>query len=289
MRRPAVLVALPFALGSCATSPGAPDGERASSPSSFSTSSSSPSLPPAPGIAAEAVLLRTDEAVGGRFQVRITATGNEPFGVRAVALAVPGLAPLPPTPVTAEFVRGRVIDLPAPYGRPDCAVAPEPAAARLAVVRGDGPAEEVTVPLTGDVPARVHAQECAGEAVAAVAELAVTVLEAGEEQLTGRLALRRTGGDEPLTVGRIGRSVLVDVEAGELPARLEADAGATAVPLTFRPATCEPHVLTETKQPYVFPLEVAIGDASPVVVDLPVDDALRVALGDLVRRVCGGA
>ena len=103
---------------------------------------------------------------------------------------MPGPAPLPPTPVTAEFVRGRVIDLPTPYGRPDCAVAPEPAAARFAVVRGDGLVEEVTVPLAGAVPARVHAEECAVGAVAAVVALAVTGLQPGEERLAGRLTVR---------------------------------------------------------------------------------------------------
>ncbi|WP_157944008.1 hypothetical protein [Blastococcus atacamensis] len=58
--------------------------------------------------------MRTDEAVGGRFQVRVTDTGEAPFTVSAVALDAPGFAPVPETPVTAAFVPGRVIDLPVP-------------------------------------------------------------------------------------------------------------------------------------------------------------------------------
>ncbi|NEK86037.1 hypothetical protein GCU60_09725 [Blastococcus saxobsidens] len=82
--------------------------------------------------------------------------------------------------------------------------------------------------------------------------------------------------------------MLVDVAVEELPVRLGPDTDRGAVPITFRPATCDPHVLAETKQPYVFPLDVALGKDAPVVVDLPVDDDLRGALGDLVRRVCAG-
>ena len=48
--------------------------------------------------------------------------------------------------------------------------------------------------------------------------------------------------------------------------------------MEFTPATCEPHVLAETKKPFVFPVEVTVGDGEPVVLDLPVDDALRSSL-----------
>ena len=41
-----------------------------------------------PGIAGEAVRLRTDEAVGGQVQVRLTATGDQPFTVVSVALGM---------------------------------------------------------------------------------------------------------------------------------------------------------------------------------------------------------
>jgi hypothetical protein len=64
-------------------------------------------VPPVPGIEAEAVQLRTDEAVGGQVQVRITDTGGAPFTVTPVALDSPGFAPLPPTAVTAEYAPGR--------------------------------------------------------------------------------------------------------------------------------------------------------------------------------------
>ena len=47
-------------------------------------------------------------------------------------------------------------------------------------------------------------------------------------------------------------------------------------------------MLAETEQPYVFPLDVVLENEDAVVVDLPVDDALRTALGELVQRGCAG-
>ena len=55
-----------------------------------------------PGIEAEAVRQRTDEAIGGQVQVRITDTGDEPFTVTSVALDSPGFEPLPPREHTTD-------------------------------------------------------------------------------------------------------------------------------------------------------------------------------------------
>ncbi|TFV53413.1 hypothetical protein [Blastococcus sp. TF02A-35] len=273
MRRAALLVGA-LLLAGCAGRPG-----DAPAPADAGAA-----LPTVPGVEAEAVLLRTDEAAGDRFQVRVTA--GAPFTVTAVALEVPGFAPLPAAAVTAELVPGRVVDLPVTYGGVDCSVTPGAAAVRLTVRRPDGAVDEPLVPLQGDVPARVHAEECAAVRLAAAVEVAVTGLRPAEDSVSGRLALRRLAGGEPVTVVRIGRSVLVEVWA-DLPLRMGVRDDAADVPVTFRPATCEPHVLAETKQPYVFPVELLQGEEAPVVVDLPVDDDLRAALADLVRRVCG--
>ncbi|MCZ2859175.1 hypothetical protein [Blastococcus sp. VKM Ac-2987] len=243
-------------------------------------------VPPVPGIAAEAVRLRTDEAVGGRIQVRVTATADEPFTVTAVALDVPGFAPLPPVAVAAAFAPGRVIDLPTPYGAARCPGAAAPAAARLTVLRPDGAVDEARVPLGGRALERVHDEECAAAAVARAVELGVTDLRAGDEELSGRLTLTRRQGDERVGLDRVTGNVQFDV-AAELPLELAAGAGAADGAVRFTVATCDGHVLAEVKQPYVVPLGMRIGD-EPVVVDLPVDDGLRTALADLVARVCRG-
>jgi hypothetical protein len=79
--------------------------------------------------------------------------------------------------------------------------------------------------------------------------------------------------------------VLIAVEV-ELPLVLSPDASDVAAPLRFTPATCEPHVLAETKQPFLFPMTVQLGDEEPATVDLPIPDDVRADLQALVQRVC---
>jgi hypothetical protein len=232
------------------------------------------------------VRLRTDEAVGGQVQVRITATGDEPFTVTVVALDSPGFAADPPREASTEFRPGRTIDLPVRYGAPRCDSAAEPAAARLTVVRADGTSEEVLVPLAAEVLTRIHEDECAVLALLQVVDVAVVDAADTDDAVTAQLRLTRRTGSEPVSVERVGGSVLIDVAAPDLRAVLEEGEEELSTPVTFTPATCEAHVLAETKKPYVFPLEVRAGTGAPVVMDVPVDDGLRARLAALVDRVC---
>ena len=244
-----------------------------------------PEPPGVPGMAAEVVLLRTDEALGGQVQVRITDTGVAPFTVTAVRLDSPGFRALPATPVDAAFAPGRTIDLPTPYGEPNCAAAPLPAVAEVAVVRPGGAVEDVRVPLSAEALRGIHDRECAAEAVLAFVDVQVTELREDGDMLRGLLVISRRAGDQLVSASQVGRSVLIDVGAEELPVQLMGD-GSSSTPLTFRPATCDPHVLSETKKPYVFPLHVAVGGGEAVSMDLPLDSAARDALAALVQRVC---
>ncbi|MGY1691132.1 hypothetical protein [Geodermatophilus sp. SYSU D01105] len=272
----------------CAACSSPAGGGPASSPVAGGTTSTAPAVPAVPGIAAEVVRLRTDVVVGGRVQVRVADTGAEPFTVTAVALDSPGFAPLPPTALTAEFAPGRVIDLPTPYGRPVCSADPAPVAARLTVTRPGGAAEEVRVPLAGDDLHVVHREECAVAAVRAVVDVAFTGVTGTAEEVTGTVVLTRHGDDDrPVTVTDVRRSVLMDVALAGLPLELAAGRREASAPVTITPATCEPHVLAEVKQPFLFPLQVAVGDDEAVPVPLPVDEAQQALLWDLVRRVCG--
>ncbi|MGY1801843.1 hypothetical protein ACI78T_01020 [Blastococcus sp. SYSU D00922] len=258
-----------------------------SSPSAAPSSSAAPTadaVPVVPGIEAEAVRLRTDEAVGGRFQVRITA--SQEFTVTSVALDSPGFAALPPAAETAEFEPGRVIDLPAPYGAPVCDAEPLPAAARLTVVRPGGAEETVRAPLSADVLQLIHDEECAVEVVTEVVDVAVSDLAEEGDALVGALTLTRRQGDDPVVVSTLDRSVLVEASADGLPLELRAGVPSARTDVSFTPATCDPHVLSETKKPYVFPLIVRVGDDEPVAMDLPLDQAAKDRLAALVQRVC---
>jgi hypothetical protein len=281
MRRTAIAFAVgAVTLAACAGPAADP------SPDASPSSSVTPAVPAVPGIEAEIVRLRTDEAIGGQVQVRLTDTGDTPFTVTSVALRSPGFAPVPPTAITAEYAPGRVIDLPVPFGDAVCDAFPVPASAELTVTRPDGSVEPLEVPAEAEVLELVHAQECAVLAVTAVVGITVTDLEDDADALTGSLTLTRREGAEPVTATRLGRSVLVEPTA-DLPLELDADTDADSVPVSFTPASCDPHVLAETKKPYVFPLAVTVGDDDEVAVNLPIDETLRARLTALVQRVCG--
>ncbi len=278
-------VALAVLTAGCAASADPASGGPSSATATTSLSAG-PTVPAVPGIEAEAVRQRTDEAIGDQVQVRITDTGDDPFTVTSVALDSPGFAPLPPREASTEFAPGQTIDLPVKFGEPRCDVAAEPAAARLTVVRPDGSTEDLRVPLAAEIMTRIHGEECAVLALLEVVDVEVVDLADEDDALVTQLRLTRRSGEEPVTVARVGRSVILDVTGEELPAELAGDEDELSTPLVFTSATCDPHALAETKKPYVFPLEVTVGDGESVIMDLPVDDELRAGLERLVDRVC---
>lgn len=279
MRRTAVAVAVAMALLAACGDSGSGSPAASSSPPAEWT------VPAVPGIEAEIVRLRTDEAVGGQVQVRLTDTGDTPFTVTTVALRSPGFVPQPPTEVIAEYAPGRVIDLTVPFGEPLCDAVIEPTVADLTVVRPDGAVEQVQVPASAEVMTLIHDEECAVLAVTSVVGIAVTDLREDGDALVGRLTLTRRAADEPVTATRLERSVLIDAVA-EMPLELAVDDRTAATGISFTAANCEPHVLSETKKPFVFPLSVTVGDDDEVPVDLPLDQPTRDRLTALVQRVC---
>jgi hypothetical protein len=279
MRRTAIaLVAL--LLTACGGGP-----SESSSAAPTSSAEPAPTVAPVPGIEAEIVRLRTDEAIGGQVQVRLTDTGDTPFTVTAVALRSPGFEAEPPTAVTAEYAPGRVIDLPVPFGDPVCDEAPVPAVAAVNLTRPDGTVEQLEVPAAADVLDLIHSEECAVLGVTAVVDISVTDLHDDGDAVAGTLTLTRRTGSDAVTATRLSRSVLVEATA-DLPLALGGDEDSASTDVSFTPASCDPHVLSETKKPYVFPLAVVVGDDDEVPVDLPLDQAAKDVLAAMVQRVC---
>jgi hypothetical protein len=143
------------------------------------------------------------------------------------------------------------------------------------------------VPLSADTLDLIHDQACAAEAVRAVADIQVSDLHDDGDASTGTLTLTRQSGSTPVTVTRLGRSVLIAPTVVDLPLRLASGAGSASSAISFTPASCDPHVLAETKKPYVFVLGVTVGDGAVVPVDLPLDQGDKDALAAMVQRVCG--
>jgi hypothetical protein len=128
---------------------------------------------------------------------------------------------------------------------------------------------------------------CAVAGVLAVVDVGLVGLVAAGESVTGSVVLTRAGDDDlAVTVVDARRSVVLDVAVAGLPLQLGPGEDRTAADVAFTAASCEPHVLAETKQPFVFPLSVVVGDAEPVAVPLPVDATQEALLWDLLDRVC---
>ena len=290
MRRVVVALALLLVAGCGASGPSSSSSSSSSvtssAPGTTATLSTGPEVPPVAGVEAEAVRLRTDEALGGQVQTRVTNTGDAPFTVTSVALDSPGFRPLPARPETATYQPGQVVDLPTPFGDPVCDSAAEPAAALLTVVRPDGTAEALRVPLSADILTLIHSEECAAEAVLAVVDIQVDGIHEDGDGSTGSLILTRRSGSEKVTVTRLTRSVLVE-PAADLPLELSGAGTSASVDVHFTPASCDPHVLAETKKPYVFVVGVVLGGADEVPLDLPVDQEDKDALAAMIQRVCG--
>jgi hypothetical protein len=279
MRR--ALLGLAALCGACATTSAAP--------SAPATTSAVADVPAVPGIEAEAVRLRTDVPAGDRLQVRVTDTGAQPFTVTSVAIDSPAFAPLPAAAVTADFSPGRTIDLPTRFGPAVCPPGEGGAAALLTVVRPDGAVEELRVPLTGRVLAEISDAACAVAGVLDVVRIEVTGLAPAGDAVEGELVLARTGEDDrPLALTGPSGSVVFDLSTDGDEQELAAGEALLAVPLAVRVATCEPHVLAETKQPFAFPLRISLDGADPVPVLMPLVDAHRDLLWQLVDRSCAG-
>jgi hypothetical protein len=123
--------------------------------------------------------------------------------------------------------------------------------------------------------------------VLAVADIGLTGLTAAGDAVTGTVVLTRAGDDDrAVTVLDARRSVVLDVAVEGLPLELGPGEERASAQVAFTPASCEPHVLAETKQPFLFPLSVAVGDAEPASVPLPVDAAQQELFWDLLDRVC---
>jgi len=280
----ALVVTLTAACGSA--SGAASDTSSSAAPTTASLSTGSP-VPPVPGIEAEAVRLRSDEAIGGQVQVRVTNTRAEPFTVTSVAIDSPGFSPLPPKAESAHYAPRQVIDLPTPFGDPVCDAAAEPAAALLTVVRSDGAAEDQRVPLSAAILTTIHEEGCAVRRVLDVVDISVGAWRDEPDGVTATLTLARRSGADPVTASRLARSVLIQPTVEQLPLTLASGAASVSTELSFTPASCDAHVLAETKKPYLFVLGVTVGDGDEVSVDLPLDQPDKDALAGMVDRVCG--
>jgi len=291
---------------SAAAGPAVSDASAGASASDGPTSAASPTAPVATpavaGMRAVAVRLRTDVAIGGQFQTRITNTGSEQFSVLAVRLDSPGFEPLPLAGRLATYQPGATIDLPTGYGPARCGagIAVDPAYTAIQLQRPDGGMEEVRVPLEApdDIIDRIHTEECHLLALAAAVKVSLggfTLVEAdGDAALQADITLIRGDNTEEIALTELRGSVVFDVsfaEASDPPPAMATEEGELVVPVVLRMTGrgCDAHVLGETKQPFLFPYFVAFDGGQPQYGILDVSPDQRDALWSYVDVACADA
>lgn len=257
--------------------------------------------PSVTGMRATAVRLRTDVAVGAQFQTRITNTGSTAFTVLAVSLDSPGFERLPFAGRPATFNPGATIDLPTRYGAPRCGSAGtvDPLFSALQMQRPDGTIEEIRVPLEApdDIVDRIHREECHALALAAAVGVSLdgdfSLGEVdGKPVVHATITLSRGTSTEEIALVEIRGSVVSYVElAGDSdPApSMAAGENVLVVPIviTITARTCDPHVLSETKQPFLFPFYLAFDGGQPQYGVLDVSPEQEDALWDYIQTTCG--
>ncbi len=296
----AALLAVLTILSGCASVADSGPADRSSDGARDSAEPTAPVATPAvPGMRGQAVRLRTDVAVGGRFQTRITNTGSEAFMVLGVSLDSPGFERLPFAGRAATFNPGATIDLPTQYGAPFCAedIQVDPAFTAVQVQRPDGTADELRVPLEApdDIVDRIHQQECHALALAAAVQVDLGEFNSaefdGEPVLRATITLTRGTNSEAIALVGLTGSVVFDLlfaDDSEPPPSMPSDEDELAVPVIvgMTGRGCDAHVLGETKQPFLFPFYLTFDGGEVQYGVLDVSPEQRDALWSFVQVAC---
>ncbi|MCW2715442.1 MAG: hypothetical protein JWN88_2489 [Frankiales bacterium] len=235
--------------------------------------------------------LRQYRGDAARRTLQVTVTASRPMHVRAVALAAPGFATLPPAPADVGLSPGSRVDLPVPYGAVECGRSPGRASATLSLA--DAPS--MTVELADDgLLARLHSAECAEQEL--LSQVALTVGTGWEEQvrdgrpvLVGVLTLDRRTPGRRVVVDTLGANIVYSVRG--VPDNkpllvLEPTAPSASVVLELTPTRCDPHALAESKATSLLLVHVGLDDAEPRRITVTPDPASRLVLEEFAVRGC---
>ncbi|MBA3399817.1 MAG: hypothetical protein H0U01_07635 [Acidimicrobiia bacterium] len=255
----------------------------------------STTVPPSIDVTAQAIVYRTDQAVGGRFRVKLTNTGDDDFTVTGVRLESAGFETLAFTPHDTLYSPSERTDLITPFGDVRCEPGDvlDPTDAAIRFVTASGSEGEVRVPLESIYEAipKLYERECDKAFIeeSAVIAIADPIEESGEgfdARARATLRITRAGSDEAIAVDDIRGSVLYSI-TGELPAMLAPGEDEIDIPIELRGTRCDGHALGETKQPFVYPIRLRIGDDFESSYDIPVNPSQQDQLWTfLVSRTC---
>lgn len=234
------------------------------------------------------------DVAAGRFALQVVNDGAETVAVTGARLASPDFeADVAWAGGGSSVLAGRKLDLRVDV--PDVLCDAETDATAFLAVDGG---EEVEVPVSDpyDFLARLHAEQCVGQAIADV--VAVTpreiLLPAGRGPAILVLDLVPTGAaGEVHVVGVRGTTLLEPagddgVATPELPLDIDLSAtGPSELRVAFLPNRCDSHALAEDKVGTIIPFLVDRGSDEPVRWMLVLPDDLKGAFHDYYAAFCG--
>ena len=199
-----------------------------------------------------------------------------------------------------EIPAGGARDLRVQLGEADCAADELVDTVALELTLADGTTRSgsiVPTDETGRLEA-VYADDCLGEAVAAIAAVtapdAVTWTPGARGPMTVDLTVTPTGADGTLTIHQAKGTVLlslvdeggVRVTALPLERVVDASAGAGGIHLLIEPGRCDPHAVAEDKRGTFLPLDVSTSDGRSGTIYVAMSDAVRLSIYEFVADYC---
>lgn len=254
------------------------------------------------GLSATLVQNREDVAPR-RLQVKLTNGTSGQLRVVDVRLSWAGLEELPAAEQGVLYGVGQRTDLPVPYGDARC---PEdlssdsppgtPIVAVATIEWPDGKRDEVAVPVNDveGVLSLLYRADCRRQFIDAAVGLELTgswerVDSGGEPTLRGELSVDRRNATGTITILDISGSVLLNLRpapgVGEPMLTLGPSESAGAVPLDVTGSRCDAHALADSKQTFLFQLELDLGDGPEGYVFTPSPD-LRAMMQQLINDHC---
>lgn len=255
------------------------------------------------GLSATLVQNREDVAPR-RLQVKLTNGSDEQLRVLDVRLSWSGLEEVEAADQDVLFGIGQRTDLPVPYGDaicPDDVSADRPPrtpiVALASIESSDGTRREVAVPVDDvkGVLDNLYQTDCRRQFVDAAVRLELAgpwerVDPGGVPTLRGALAVERRASTDPIAILDISGSVLLSLApapgVGEPMLTLAPTDRAGSAALEVTGSRCDGHALADSKQTFLFQLQLDIGDGPEGVMIVPPPGAQEAML-QLILDHCG--
>lgn len=251
----------------------------------------SPDLPE--GLSVVVYQPRPDVATG-RFAIQVVNASDADVDVVAAVLDSPDFESAVSWGGSSTVLAGRSLDLRVDLPAIDCAAESAPVVRLQAAAAS--PSELTEVPLEDPYGFldRLHAEQCVGQAVAAIASVEPRDwVDRGDGTALLTLAVTPTGASGSVTLDAVSGTTLLlpvgtDGARNLVPLGIPLNAaGPRVVEIRFAPNRCDAHALAEDKVGTIIPIRVSTPDAADVRWLIPLPDDLRAAVYAFYARVCG--